>query len=91
MTRVVRFLTPTGAIRAWWASVLFIVVLMAAVGLSIAYTANSVRRSDRQWCDLLTIVDTPVPTPTGSPGPLAEREIRITKAIHDLRLGKGCP
>lgn len=87
MSRVIRFLTPTGAMRAWWALVVTIVSLCSAVGLSIGYTARSVQRSDRQWCELLRSLDQPLPSAT----PVTDRQRGIARQIHQIRVGKGCP
>lgn len=86
MTRLVRFLTPTGAFRAWWAVALTIVALLVAVFASIGYTARSVRHSDQQWCDLLRGIDQPLP----SNSPTTERQRQFVNTVHRLRVDKGC-
>lgn len=46
---------------------------------------NSVdRRSDRDWCDLLTALT------TDSPPPTSERAREIARLIEDLERKKGC-
>lgn len=81
-----RLTTPTGAMRVWWAVVTTIVALGAAVGFSVAYTAQEVRRSDRQWCELLRGID--VPLPSGSP--VTQRTRDFSRQVHALRVKKGC-
>jgi hypothetical protein len=86
VSRLIHFLTPTGAMRAWWAVVVTIVSLGAAVTLSIGYTAQAVRRSDQQWCELLRSID--VPLPSGSPATQRTRD--FARQVHALRVKKGC-
>lgn len=83
-------LTPTGAVRAGWTGVMVIVAVFIAVGLSIGFTLRQREDDNRTWCELLPILDTPVPTPSpgASQGPLAVREQQIARAIHDVRVAK---
>jgi hypothetical protein len=81
-----RVLTPTGAFRAWYAVLVVVVACVASAGASIGYTAQSVHRSDQQWCDLLRSLDQPLPT---SPPP-TDRQVIIARQMHALRVGKGC-
>lgn len=81
-----RLVTPTGAMRAWWAVMVSILSLGAAVGLSIGYTARAVHKSDQQWCDLLRGIDNPLP----SNSPATERARKFAGTVHRLRVGKGC-
>lgn len=81
-----RPLTATGALRAQWALLTVLVATFAAVGLSIGYTARSVQRSDRQWCELLRSLDQPLPSAT----PVTDRQRTIARQIHQIRMGKGC-
>jgi len=66
--------------------VALVLTLLAAVGLSIGYTATSQHRSDRQWCEILRSLDQPLPS--GSPVP--DRTRRFAAEVHRLRVGKGC-
>lgn len=66
--------------------VLLLVAVFAAVGLSIGYTAMSVHRSDRQWCELLRGIDQPLPSST----PVTERARQFAAEVHKLRAAKGC-
>ncbi len=58
-----------------------VLVLFAAVGVNVAYTAQVQRESDARWCDLLVTLDgaysaQPPTTPTGQ---------RIAAAMKRLR------
>lgn len=63
-----------------------VVTLLAAVGLSIGYTARAVHRSDQQWCELLRGIDVPLP----SASPATQRTLNFARQVHALRLEKGC-
>lgn len=79
-------LTPTGAVRAWWALLMVITSALVCVGLSVAYTAHTQRRSDQQWCDLLRGIDQPLP----SNSPTTPRQRQFVETVHKLRVDKGC-
>lgn len=83
-------LTATGAVRAGWTGVIVVVAMFLAIGLSVGFTLNQRAEDNHTWCELLPVLDTPVPTPSdgASPGPLNQREQQITRAIHDIRVSK---
>lgn len=79
-----RFLTPTGALRAWWAIVMVLVCAVLAAGACIVYTNQTQRESDQRWCALLATLDAPgVPAET-------ERGRRIQQQVHELRRSLRC-
>jgi len=84
-----QFLTPTGAMRAWWAIVITIVALVVAVLLSIGYTVDRQRRSDQRWCDLLGALIQPQPT-TPPATPQEQRGRLVTEKIRQLYKEFGC-
>lgn len=81
-----RIFTPTGAMRAWVTILIVILGFGLALGLTIAYTARSVRHSDQQWCDLLRGIDQPLP----SNSPTTERQRQFVDTVRRLRVNKGC-
>lgn len=85
-----RLLTPTGAYRAWVTVVLAIASMAAAVGLTVAYSAQTRHRDDRRWCDLLSTLTTP--QPAGPPATAQEERGRqVTAKIEQLSKEFGCP
>jgi len=84
--RTLQVFTATGAVRAWATVLMVILGFSLALGLTIAYTAQSVRRSDQQWCDLLRGIDQPLP----SNSPTTDRQRQFADTVHRLRVDKGC-
>lgn len=83
-SRVRRILTPTGALRAWWALAMIVVMSIVTAGVCIFYTAHQQRTSDQRWCQLMVSLDDPqIPPPN-------ERARVIEQELHDLRHKFGC-
>lgn len=79
-----RFLTPTGAIRAWWAIFMVVVFAVLVAGACIVYTNRTQHESDQRWCALLASLDqpeAPATTPRGQ---------QIQQQVHELRHSLGC-
>ena len=79
-----RFLTPTGALRAWWAIFMVLVTAILVAGAAVLYTNRAQRESDQRWCALLASLDQPETPATTERG----RQIQIQ--IHQLRRDLGC-
>ena len=84
--RTLQVFTASGAIRAWATILIVTLGFGLALGSTIAYTAQSVRHSDRQWCDLLRGIDQPLP----SNSPSTDRQRQFADTVHRLRVDKGC-
>lgn len=77
-------LTPTGAIRAWWAIAMVLITAVVLVAVNVTYTAHAQRDADRRWCSLLASLDQPdVPATT-------QRGRQVQQQIHQLRHDLGC-
>lgn len=79
-----RVITPTGALRAWWAVLMVMVAAGLTAGACIAFTVHTERETARQSCGLLVILDKPLP-PTAP-----QRSREILREIHAWRVRAGC-
>lgn len=82
---MIRALTASGALRAWWAVGMVVVAAVLVSGIGIAYTAVTQRQADRRWCSLLLTLDSP-----GVPRPTTPRGVQIQDRIHALSVELGC-
>lgn len=81
--------TPTGALRAWWALIICFVAAGVAVIFSVGYTVKANHDADRRWCDLLVTLDAPQPTvPPRTPQEARSRQIGAK--LHRLRMDLEC-
>lgn len=89
-----RFLTPTGAMRAWATATMLIVGFGLALGLTIGYVSRvdkaaekrNIERS-RDWCRIIVLID----DRNQNLPPAQDRETaEFREALHDLRISKGC-
>ncbi|GGV34289.1 hypothetical protein GCM10010182_67750 [Actinomadura cremea] len=79
-------LTQTGAVRAWWSLFMVLVAALLVAGASVMYTQHAQREADRRWCELLTTLDAPSP----SPPPATERGQEIQRQLRQLQYDLGC-
>lgn len=71
---------------AGYALLMGVSATLLAVGVNIAYTKNSVTKSDREWCELLVTLDTAYSqTP-----PQSETGRKVANEIHHLRVSRKC-
>lgn len=77
-------LTPTGALRAWWALMMVLIAAVLISSAGVVYTNRVQREADKRWCALLITLDDPQVPPT------TERGRRVQIQIHQLRHRLGC-
>lgn len=77
-------ITETGALRAWWAMLMVLLVAVLVAGGCIVYTNYVQRESNRRWCDVMVTLDTQT-TPATTPA-----AVDFRRKIHKLRLSLGC-
>lgn len=70
------------------ALMMLVVGMMISVALCIGYTVKVHDDDNKLWCELLPILDRPVPTPSVTPAPLTEREKSIAAAVHNITISK---
>jgi hypothetical protein len=59
---------------------------LAAVGVNITYTKQSVVKSNHQWCELLKTLDEAY----GQTPPQSETGRKVAEEIHRLSMVNGC-
>lgn len=72
----------------WYSLVAVVVSTIFIAALCIWYTNYAVRESDRQFCELITVLDEAYTAPDAPPP--TERGKRIGLAIRKLRADFGC-
>lgn len=88
-----RYLTESGALRAWVSLLIAVVGLGVALGLGIGYVTKVDREAERRnversrdLCRILVLLDDRQQQVT----PTSQDQADFIAAVHDLRVQKGC-
>lgn len=71
--------------RLWWTIAATIVGVMAMVAGGVVYTNQTIRHSEQKWCDLLIMLDSPIPPNADNP-----RAQSAAVKLRELRINFGC-
>lgn len=71
--------------RLAYAALVSYIAVMATLGFNLWYTAKTDSDSNREWCDLLILLDNPIPPDSSN-----ARAVDAAIKIHTLRVNFGC-
>jgi len=71
--------------RFWTSVAIVVVVVLGLVFAGVWYTNYEVREANREWCDLLITLDSPIPPEADNP-----RARDIAGKLHVLRVRFDC-